>query len=408
MELTLIKNCAPVLYLPFSDGFSIMDDDFRSSLIEDINEFSDTPIVVISGEHFNTLHEVYDLKFLKFLIHNIKRDEEFETEISTINELLKEDLSNLTLTKERSIFLKMLHVVSNEKTRELLGRYKEYYENVVRPIYSNVLHFNQQRIKINDKKLLKNGNEKLKEFIVFEDGQCYLPLHVNCLESETGRLNSNIYSQLNELKPYFIAEENSRIIEIDTIAAEWRFLLYLSDNLDKDIQGKDYWNDLIKELQLDEQITGKLLKSILYPTIYGAGLNTISETTKLSEEIIKETQRILKNYFRKTFDFIQHDNKYFSKNSSITYDYCAKEMYVENNYTRLNYVLQSSLSTHFMLFVNKVIQRIKEEGLQSKILFTVHDSLIVNLNLIEKEQFFTILNETNASMNPSFRFTIKK
>lgn len=406
--MSLLSKCLPIYYLAWNKSYITIDKELNiCNVTESIEDFRDMPIVVLSGELFTGFETVYDLNFFRFIIHSLKKDEQFSDEIKSIRKLESMEARQFGLSEGRSFLVEMLKIMNKPDVMTVFERYQSYYSSVARPIYKNASQFNKQKVRLAIKTLLRSKIAAKSDIIRYENNIAYVPIFVTPFNSETGRLNSNLYSYLKELKP-FLRATNDAIIDVDTVAAEWKFLLAVCDETEKDAQVKDaYWDVLCKAIGIEYE--GRLFKRhVLYPTIFGSSIKEIALKSGLDTEVVIEMRQKLWNHFPKVYRFLYSDNKYFSRDSSIVYDFYGKEMCVEDNYKKANYFLQSSLATHFQMFTRSLIDKCEEKGLRSKVLLTIHDSVLVDLAVDEKIQFFECIRQSNAAMKPSFRFAIKR
>ena len=135
---------------------------------------------------------------------------------------------------------------------------------------------------------------------------------------------------------------------------------------------------------------------------------------EIIEEIVAQAQNYNINVDTNIFISI---NDAYKSNSSILFleelkdiaikngGVCLSSVYVDSNYKKLNFFLQSSLSSHFQKFVHKVIGEMGKRGFQSKILLTIHDSVFVDIVVSEREEIFKIMREQNEY--PPFMLNVK-
>lgn len=339
----------------------------------------------------------HNCQFIRFIITTTNRSQQFSDELATINHIghMYDNVQDhFTFDDVKQLLLLLFKLTYSQQFIQLAVKYWQYYTQYASKQISNIHHFNKQELLVQS-----NAVNKVKGVSVyFSDGKCYMPLQFDVYNwAQTGRINSGFYSVVHEVEKCMIPK-NDIIISFDCRAAEWNYLLYIngeSENIT--LNKKTFWDDVRAESKLGEHITSKQIKGILYMWLYGAGTDTIIDKNEVQRDDVKQFHAFVKERYPKTFAFIKSkSNEYFDENSEIIYDYFSKELYVDSNYKKVNYFLQSSLSTSFQLFIHRLITSLDQMQLQSNVLFTVHDSFYIDLVKEEKEQVFSLIKELNV------------
>lgn len=389
------KNIVPIIY--YNNQFYWLDEMLSIHCTSELpvtDSYLLFPFVNFTIRNNN----IIDLSFLLCVIQWLQR-EDLHQETSFIQgcvQLTNELEDNLN--KIENVLLHLLRIVDYNSLVTFFERYKDYYNNIFQHVNNNIVHYNEQKLLIDTS---IQCDELIRNYFTYDNGKTYIPIKIFPYNfTITGRFKSPLYSHLNIIFPTIIPS-NDYVVEIDCVAAEWNYLLYITGEKDV-VSGFDkhyYWQQMGELLNIvDNKMTSPQMKSFLYMTIYGAGKSKICETFQLDYNSYMGLHDSLNEHFPKTMKFISSEsNQYYSDKNAIIYDFFGKETYVSNNYIKLNYFLQSSLNTDFQLFVSAIREQFILLQLKSKIIVTIHDALYIDIVLSEQKQVFSILRSSNQN-----------
>lgn len=255
-----------------------------------------------------------------------------------------------------------------------------YINNYLKQAIFNVRYFNSNKIKIND---------KLVNYL-------YKPSY-SALKHKLGRLTCADDIYLNIEYRNKILPNNDNILELDASAAELQFLVH-------HIQNKSYDTkiDIYDFVANNMGIQKSHVKSSILPYYYGSKISSIHSRTKISEEIISSILAKFVELFPDVKTFI--DERTPLKDHYVI-DTFGKRIVIEQDkkHSWLNYFCQSSFSMQFQTYINKLIKAFQEQGFKSNILFTIHDSVYIDVLYSELEQIVQTIKNTN-----SFGYKLKR
>ncbi len=386
------------------DRIYCLDNEYNPIEIESL---SDDSLYLVHGVSNETLffklskNNVMDLQFIRHIIETQNRQAEFEIPLLFIDqaEVYKQNIE-LQFDSEiiRVYLLCLQKLLKYDSIFTLYKKYQQYYVNVIYPILENIEHFNKNKIRLNTGDLLRTTEAFGNKHITFTDGVPYLCVSAEFFNIKSNRISLNT-SRFTKEQKQLLLPENDLILEIDSVASEFRLLLFINEELythpelnDK----KKFWTTISN--MFDADMFEDEMKRCIYLMLYGSNRHLIAKECNTVYNKIYDIQEKFRKTFPKSYAFyeIQKSNKYISPESDKLYDFFDREIYCDENYKKLSYFLQSSLSTLFQLVVNKMIKQMA--GLKSKILYTIHDSIMIDLCFEEKNQVLSILKE-NANYN---------
>ncbi len=255
--------------------------------------------------------------------------------------------------------------------------------------------------------------------VIGEDGRIHSTF--NQFEARTGRLSSlepnlqniPIRTELgSKLRAYFIAKEGCLFLDADYSQIELRILAHITG--DKHMQeafleGQDIHKSTAAKIYGIEQdaVTPRLrssAKAINFGIMYGKGAFSLAKDIGVS---VKEADTFLKSYlatFPKIEKYMQSTiaegkaNGYvstlFGRRRNLP-ELASSNFQVRSSGERMarNTPIQGTAADIIKLAMVRVWRRLKEEKLESKLILTVHDELIVEAPLAEIEKASKILSE---------------
>tara|TARA_Y100000310_G_scaffold103609_1_gene101991 strand:+ start:11167 stop:12552 length:1386 start_codon:yes stop_codon:yes gene_type:complete len=298
--------------------------------------------------------------------------------------------------------------------------YFEIFVNFLN-VYQNIEAGTIDKEFINNLKLYHRDNLVVKKITDLSDNlkNDTVPVPVyDLFSSKTGRpyINSGInYQQLpSQLKKVLKSKwENGKLYEIDFNGCEVRTALFCIENTKiSNIQSDvySYFTKIIAE-KAKIKLNRKLVKNLLIPMLYGASTKTISNFAKFPEQNIKHLIRILMYEFnlkkiKKDIEKQINKNQYF-------YNFFGRPIY-ENDLskkTRLiqNYI-QSTAADICHIGYSNVVNFINKNGLKSYIVYTRHDSILIDVHPDENEYIekFGVLIGKIDKYNINFLTTTKE
>lgn len=207
----------------------------------------------------------------------------------------------------------------------------------------------------------------------------------------------------NNIRSLYNAPPGYAFITIDYAAMELRVLAHIAKEGNMQLafmEGKDLHTYTAQMLFNKQEITPEerqIAKAVSFLIVYGGGAFNLAETTGIS---FKQAEKIIKNY-RKVYpgifsymEFVERfikDNKYaytiFGRRRHLP-NIDSKDFGVVARASRqgLNFTIQSTASDILLCGMLGTSRRLKEEGLDSRCVATVHDSIeiISRLDCIER------------------------
>lgn len=255
--------------------------------------------------------------------------------------------------------------------------------------------------------------------VVAKDGRIHSTL--NQTETRTGRISSTepnlqnipVKTQVGkELRKFFIAEEGHVLIDADYSQIELRVLADIANdeamieafNNNDDIHAITASQVFNLPLSMVTPIMRSRAKAVNFGIVYGIGAFSLSKDIGVTR---KEADTYIKNYLehysgiKKYLDSVVEtakENGYVS--TSFGRRRYLPELSASNHMLRafgervaMNMPIQGTAADIIKIAMVKVYERLKREGLQSKLILQVHDELIVEAPKSEKEIATKILKE---------------
>ncbi len=243
----------------------------------------------------------------------------------------------------------------------------------------------------------------------------------NQTETRTGRISSSepnlqnipVRTQLgSEMRKFFVAEEGCVLVDADYSQIELRILAHLSqDRVMRQafIDGDDiHARTAARVLKLPmEMVTGELrsrAKAVNFGIVYGMGAYTLSQDTDMT---LKEAEKFIDDYlanFSGVDKYMKEIKKFARENGYVSTMYNRKRMIPEitnpnksvqalGERIAMNTPVQGSSADIIKIAMVRVYNRLKREGLSARLILQVHDELIVEAPLDEREKVRTILTD---------------
>ena len=196
----------------------------------------------------------------------------------------------------------------------------------------------------------------------------------------------------HNIRGFFIAPEDCSFITIDYSAMELRVLAHVAKdgNMQQAFQkGLDLHSYTARMLFNKEQVSKQerqIAKTVSFLIVYGGGAFNLSETMGIP---LRRAEKIIGNYkkvYPAVFEFMEFVNE-FIKNNGFAYsifgrrrnlpDVRSKDRSVINRALRqgLNFTIQSTASDILLCSLLGINNRFTEQGMKSRIVATVHDSV---------------------------------
>lgn len=255
--------------------------------------------------------------------------------------------------------------------------------------------------------------------VVGEDSRIHSTF--NQTETRTGRISSGepnlqnipVRTELgSRFRKYFIAPQNSTLLDADYSQIELRLLAHISGDAamrEAFCTGADIHRSTAAKIYdlAPEDVTPSLrssAKAVNFGIVYGIGAFSLSKDLGVS---VKEADAFIKNYFSNfpgVKDYLDSTVEEGRKNGFVTTLYGRRRMLPElasSNFNvrslgermAMNTPIQGTAADIIKLAMVRVYTRLKKEGLRAKLVLQVHDELIVECPDDEKEQASKILGE---------------
>ena len=255
--------------------------------------------------------------------------------------------------------------------------------------------------------------------VIAEDGRIHSIF--NQTEARTGRLSSlepnlqniPIRTELgSRLRKYFVAKPGWLFLDADYSQIELRILAHITGDEHMQaafLNGEDIHRSTAAKIYgiAPEQVTPRLrssAKAINFGIMYGKGAYSLSQDLDVS---VKEADDFLKNYlstFPKVDKYMQQviaDGKrdgyvstLFGRRRALP-ELQSSNFNVRSSGERMarNTPIQGTAADVIKLAMVRVWRRLRAEGLQSRLILTVHDELIVEAPEAEADKAAAILAE---------------
>lgn len=232
----------------------------------------------------------------------------------------------------------------------------------------------------------------------------------------TGRISStepnmqNIPVRLEigrELRKVFIAQENMTLVDADYSQIELRILAHIADDkglIEAFAKGDDIHTITASEVfnvpieDVTKEIRGAA-KAVNFGIVYGISDFGLSNNLGITKKVAKE---YIDNYFNR-YPFVKkymEDIVDTAQANGYVETYIGRRRYIpeinSNNFfmknlgkrLAMNTPIQGSAADVIKIAMVKVYNRLRDEGLESKLILQVHDELIIES--IEKEKDYVI------------------
>ena len=227
--------------------------------------------------------------------------------------------------------------------------------------------------------------------------------------------------EAHNIRSAFSAPPNMRFIAADYAAMELRVLAHVANEGSMQIafnEGHDlhtYTARLLFNKQNISKQERQIAKTVSFLIVYGGGAFNLSETMSIP---LKRAEKIIENYSRVypgIFSYMEVVNNFIVENGyALTIfgrkrnlpDVYSKDRTVVNRALRqgLNFTIQSSASDILLCAVLGMSKQFKDEGLNARVLATVHDSVEV-VSSPEDEQRTLEVVKYHMVENPTLRNT---
>lgn len=249
--------------------------------------------------------------------------------------------------------------------------------------------------------------------------------------TETGRLSSSEPNLQNipmknefarEIRKGFVSRDDFLLLSADYSQIELRIVAHLSED---DELRRAFWNDedihattasLVFQKDISD-ITKDLrrrAKAINFGIIYGMGPHGLAQELEISQE---EAEKFIENYFvrfPKVKEWISHtleetrDKGYITTLLSrrrylpdIFSDVPSRRAYAER--VAINTIVQGTAADIIKVAMNNIWKKIQDERLISRMILQVHDELLFEVPLFEKER---LTNIVKYEMENSFSLSV--
>lgn len=353
-----------------------------------------------------------DKQRLKEFGENLKN--QIEKDQQTVYSMVGEQF-NLNSPKQLGHALfEVLNLPTGKKTKSGYSTNAETLENLRKyhPVIDVILNYRTYQ---------KLNSTYVEGFLdkIQEDGRIYSTF--NQTETRTGRISSSEPNLQNipvrtklgsEMRKFFVAKDGCVLLDADYSQIELRILAHISDDKvmkDAFINGEDiHAKTAARVMKLPiSMITPELrsrAKAVNFGIVYGIGAFSLSKDTGMS---VKEADAFIKEYLTHFSGVAKYmeDTKQFAKdNGYVKTLYNRRRILPEiNNRNKriqalgermaMNTPIQGTSADIIKIAMVKVYNRLKAEGMKSKLVLQVHDELIVEAPIDEMEKAAKILNE---------------
>ncbi len=255
--------------------------------------------------------------------------------------------------------------------------------------------------------------------LIKDNGRIYSTF--NQTVTTTGRISStepnlqNIPIRLElgrELRKVFIPKENCIYLDADYSQIELRVMASMSKDkflIDAFNEGQDIHRStasLVFNTPMEEvtDLQRRNAKAVNFGIIYGMGSFSLSQDLKITK---KEADLYIKSYFEKYPDVKKFIDKCVEDARNLGY---AQTMFNRRRYIKeinssnfmqrsfgervaMNMPVQGTAADIIKIAMVRVYNRLKSEGLKSKLILQVHDELLIEAYEDEKEKVSAILQE---------------
>lgn len=283
---------------------------------------------------------------------------------------------------------------------------KRCYKNLlIKDLATNILCDSLVFSDIEIKNFKRQENNLYAKKIEYSDKRA-LTGRIICVD----KFNIQLLPKADELRTHIVSRfKNGSLVNFDYSSFETMLSMYLTFNNDfiKDFSEKDMHFEIAKKIFERDDIDNEqrvFAKKINHAIVYGAGKKTILDILrdfKNSEEIFNKINQVLKPILDNREVLIKEfKNKEYIKNYFGTFIFPQKEYAIYNNYVQ---------STAADIIVRKIIE-VNEilKGCHSKILTSVHDSIMVDMHPNEEFLIEEIVEKMSKVNDFSLKISVEK
>ena len=255
--------------------------------------------------------------------------------------------------------------------------------------------------------------------VIGEDGRIHSTF--NQTEARTGRLSSDnpnlqnipIRTELgSQLRAYFIAKPGCVLVDADYSQIELRILAHITGDEHMQqafLNGEDIHRSTAAKIYgiPQEEVTSRLrssAKAINFGIMYGKGAYSLAKDIGVS---VKEADAFLKNYLAAFPKVSGYMDKTIADAKAVGYvstlfgrrralpELASSNFNVRSSGERMarNTPIQGTAADVIKLAMVRVWKRLRDEKMESRLILTVHDELIVEAPQAEAEKAAQILRE---------------
>ena len=255
--------------------------------------------------------------------------------------------------------------------------------------------------------------------VIGEDGRIHTTF--NQTEARTGRLSSDnpnlqnipIRTELgSQLRAYFIAKPGCVLVDADYSQIELRILAHITGDEHMQqafLNGEDIHRSTAAKIYgiPQEEVTSRLrssAKAINFGIMYGKGAYSLAKDIGVS---VKEADAFLKNYLAAFPKVSGYMDKTIADAKAVGYvstlfgrrralpELASSNFNVRSSGERMarNTPIQGTAADVIKLAMVRVWKRLRDEKMESRLILTVHDELIVEAPQAEAEKAAQILRE---------------
>ncbi len=307
-----------------------------------------------------------------------------------------------------------LQLPSGKKTKSGYSTNAEVLEGLRKyhPVIDKILNYRTYQ------KLNSTYVEGLKGKIR-QDGRIHTTF--NQTETRTGRISSGEPNLQNipvrtklgqELRKFFVAKPGCVLVDADYSQIELRILAHISGDetmRNAFIENQDIHTQTAAKIMhlAPEEVTPQIrsrAKSVNFGIVYGIGAFSLSKDVGIT---VKEAKQFIDNYldtFKGVREYMNTITQFAKDNGYVTTLYNRKRILPElNNSNRniqelgkrmaMNTPIQGTSADIIKIAMVKVAQRLKDEGMQARLILQVHDELIVEAPVAEAQKAAEILQQ---------------
>ena len=270
----------------------------------------------------------------------------------------------------------------------------------------------------------------IKEMVSYMDDNDRVHANFKIATAVTGRMSITdpalqTIPRESAIKKIFIPEKGYGIMEVDFSQQELRCLAFLSGDpamCDAYANGKDLHMELAKSIfnKKEEDVTKEertIAKCCNFLVSYGGGPGVLMENLEKAGIIITKAkaEKMLEGWDKKFNIAVSYLNK--QVNFFINHGYLQtpaglkKHLYKNFAYPAImeaakrqsrNFMIQGYCSSITFKSLLEIIRKLREKGLKSRVISTVHDSILIEYKLEELKDVLKITKDATWITMPSF------